>query len=124
MLTVNTADAGGVIHRAIVLVALVCSALIFASFVIFARDQINEAAKHQANEVAAAPANRHTAPQSQQQGQPGRFIERAASDLTSPFRSVVQSSSAWVQHGVPTALGLLLYGVGLGFLARFSRGSA
>jgi hypothetical protein len=44
--------------------------------------------------------------------------------LTSPFRSIVQSDSQWVLHGVPTIFALLVYGVGLGYLARFSRGTS
>jgi len=121
MLTAPAADSGRVIHRALVTVALICSGLVFVSFVMFARDQIAGASKQQAN--AVSPSARSPAP-SKQQGEPGRFIDGAARALTSPFRSIVQSGSAWVQHGVPTLLGLLVYGVGLGFLARYSRGLA
>jgi hypothetical protein len=31
----------------------------------------------------------------------------------------VQSRSDWVSRGVPTLLALLVYGLGLGFLARY-----
>jgi hypothetical protein len=54
--------------------------------------------------------------------QPRLFIDNAASALTSPFRSLVQSDSQWVERGLPTILALLVYGVGIGYLARFSRG--
>jgi hypothetical protein len=125
MLTVAAADAGGVIHRALVLVALACSGLVLASFVMFARDQIAGAAKQQANAVSSPPPGQVALPpKPKPQGQPGRFIDGAAGNLTSPFRSIVQSGSAWVDHGVPTILALLVYGVGLGYLARFSRGFA
>jgi hypothetical protein len=125
MLTARAADARGVIHRAIVLVALACSGLVLASFVMFARDQISGAAKQQANAVSSPPPGQVPVPSKPKpQGQPGRFIDGAASDLTSPFRSIVQSGSAWVQRGIPTVLALLVYGVGLGYLARFSRGFA
>lgn len=124
MLTVHPADHYCVLHRALVLIAIACSALLVASFGMFARDQIAGAAKHQANEVNSASVNQTPASTPKPRAEPGRFIVGAASKLSSPFRSVVQSGSAWVQRGVPTILGLLVYGVGIGFLARFSRGFA
>jgi hypothetical protein len=123
MLSAGPADGEGVIHRALVVIALVCSGLVLASFVIFARDQIAGAAKVQANAVtssATAPA----APKAKERSQPGRFIVGAAGKLTSPFSSIIQSGSAWVKRGIPTILALLVYGVGLGYLARYSRGFA
>ena len=38
--------------------------------------------------------------------------------LLGPFVDLVDSDDAWVARGVPTLLALLLYGVGLGFLAN------
>jgi hypothetical protein len=124
MLTARAADARHVIHRVLVLVALFCSGLVLASFVMFARDQIAGASKHQANEVVSSEPATTAAPPQKAEGQPGRFIHSAASKLTSPFRSIIESTSAWVERGVPTILALLVYGVGLGFLARYSRGFA
>ena len=112
------------IHRVLVTVALVCSGLVLASFVMFARNQISGASKTQVNAISSSATSQPAAPPPKQEAQPGRFINEAASKLTSPFRSVVQSTSAWVQRGVPTLLALLVYGVGLGFLARYSRGMA
>lgn len=123
MLTGPSADARGVIHRAIVLVALGCCGLVLASFVMFARDQIASASTHQANEVVSSVPVQ-TPPPPHVESQPGRFIDGAASKLTSPFRSIIQSSSTWVERGLPTLLALLVYGGGLGFLARYSRGLA
>jgi hypothetical protein len=45
-------------------------------------------------------------------------IDDANDVLLAPFASVIDSDSAWVNHGVPALLGLLLYGVGLGLLAN------
>jgi hypothetical protein len=47
-----------------------------------------------------------------------------ARKLTSPFASVVVSDDAWVEHGIPLVLALLVYGAGLGFLARWASGRA
>ena len=49
-------------------------------------------------------------------------FDGAAKLLTSPFDSVVHSNSQWVLRLVPTLFALLVYGAGLGYLARFSRG--
>jgi hypothetical protein len=111
-------------YRLIRSVAFVCCALVLASFGIFARDQVAGASKQQANAVASAPVGPPVPAQPKQEGQPGRFINGAAGKLTSPFQSIVRSGSAWVEHGLPTIFALLVYGVGLGYLARYSRGFA
>jgi hypothetical protein len=91
----------------------------------FARDQIAGASVHQQNEIAVgAPHTPSTAVTAStgKHAQPRRFIDGAARALTSPFRSIVQTDSQWVLHAIPTIFALLVYGVGLGYLARFSRG--
>ncbi len=112
-----------VIHRILVLLALACSALVLISFALFARDQLAGASKHQQSELASGtspvpgtlPAIHHVA-------QPRRFIDGAAHTLDSPFASIVQSDTPWVVRGVPTIFALLVYGIGLGYLARYSSG--
>jgi hypothetical protein len=123
MLTARHADGGAVIHRALLVTALVCCALVAASFVLFARDELAGASKHQQNEIASATPAATPGPKPiHEEGQPRRTIDTAAHVLTTPFRSIVQSDSQWVQRGLPTILALLLYGAGLGYLARYSRG--
>lgn len=90
-----------------------------ASFALFAIDQASGASKHQ---VAAlgGPVSDQTA--SQRPGQPRRFIDGAASVLTSPFRSVIHSgSSEWGAEIEYTLLAVIVYGFGIGFLARWAR---
>lgn len=121
------------LHRAIVLVSLTCCTLVCASFGLFAHDQIAGASEHQQSELAATPSPRTlaglaTAPVARsvrshrphRVGQPRRFIDGAARELISPFRSLVGSANPWVTRGVPTVVALLVYGLGLGFLARFA----
>jgi hypothetical protein len=123
MLDAWAADIASVIHRVLVLTALACCALVVVSFTLFARDQIAGASKHQQNELASgAPLTPPPIQVPRQVAQPRRFIDAAYRTLTSPFRSIVQSDSQWVLHGVPTICALLVYGLGLGYLARFSRG--
>ncbi len=111
------------IHRFLVLAAVGCSVLVVASFALFARDQLAGASAHQQRELASgttiSPGG--LAPP-HQVAQPRRFIDSAAKTLDSPFASIVQSDSPWVIHGVPTVFALLVYGVGLGYLARYSSG--
>jgi hypothetical protein len=114
-----------VVHRLLVFTSIVCCALVAASFAMFARDQVAGASKHQQNElVAGAPTTTGPIPVHKATAQPRKFIDAAARDLTSPFKSLVQSDSQWVLHGIPTILALLAYGAGLGFAARYTRGMA
>jgi hypothetical protein len=124
MLATQAADTGSVISRAIKLASLVCCALVLLSFAFFARDQVAGASVHQQTELASGsdtvptPAPTPTKPHAQ----PRRFIDGAAKALTAPFDAIVQSSNAWVKHGLPAAFGLIVYGLGLGYLGRFSSG--
>ena len=117
-----------VVYRALRLVSVACCALVVTSFAMFAYDQVSNASQHQQSELAtgarptyaASTANTGTST-THRRGQPGRFIDDAANQLTSPFRMIVASASQWVQHGLETVFALAFYGLGLGFLARYSR---
>ncbi|HWE34100.1 MAG TPA: hypothetical protein VG410_11480 [Solirubrobacteraceae bacterium] len=123
MLEPPAADTETVMHRLLVLVACACSALVLASFAMFARDQLAGASAHQVAEInAPPPGSSQSATQPVHHAQPRRFIDGAASTLTSPFSSIVQSDNPWVKHALPTIFALLVYGVGIGYTARFTRG--
>lgn len=126
MLTGPPADTDGVIHRVLAAISLVCCVLVFASFALFARDQVAGASKHQQSELVGTAVQPPGAAKLKVKpvGQPRRFIDGAAGKLTSPFDSFVHSDNAWVKHGVPAALALLVYGLGLGILGRFAQGGA
>jgi hypothetical protein len=118
MLAAAAADTSGVIYRALRLLSLLCCALVLLSFAMFARDQMAGASANQQSELATG-SNAPTAT-SKPHAQPRRFIDSAAKDLTAPFGAVVQSSNTWVKHGLPAAFALLVYGLGLGYLARYA----
>ena len=122
MLTASPSDTPSVIHRVLVFASIACCLLVTASFVLFAREQASGASKAQVAQLAAPIAAASGPASPRPEAQPRQFIDSIAHSLTSPFASVVSSHSAWVDHGVPTVLGLLVYGVGLGYLARYSRG--
>jgi hypothetical protein len=110
-------------NRVLALVAYVCCGLVIGSFALFAYDQVAGASEHQQRElVAGQQTNPSSVPVVRRHGQPRAFIDGAANFLTSPFRSLVHSDSAWVEHLLPALVALLFYGVGLGYLARYSSG--
>ena len=119
MLIPSAADAGGVISRALMMCAFICCFFLIASFGLFAIDQASGASKRQVAELsshpAAGPAVAHPP------AQPRRFIDGAARALTSPFRSFMHSNSDWAIEIGSTLGALLLYGLGLGYLARWAR---
>jgi hypothetical protein len=99
--------------------AFICCALVVVSFALFARDQMAGASAHQqsalvAGAVATAPAGAST----QRHAEPRRVIDGAAKVLTMPFDAIVPSNNQWVKRGLPTMFALIVYGVGLGYLAR------
>ncbi len=123
MLATAAADTRSVIHRALVFLSIVSCAFVFVSFLLFARDQTASASKHQTSELVAGPGVQGTSTKAHKKAQPRRFIDDAAHTLTSPFDSIVRSKNPWVSHGIPALLALLVYGPGLGFLARVAQPS-
>jgi hypothetical protein len=115
-----------------VLTSWVCCALVAISFTLFALNEVSGASAHQVTAikvtqafnangqpVASTPA---PAAPTKPVGQPKRFIDGAAKVLTSPFSSIVESDNQWVTHGLPTLFALLAYGLGIGYVPRFTRG--
>jgi DNA-binding transcriptional LysR family regulator len=112
-----------VIHRVLVIAAWICCGLVIASFGLFTRDQLAGASEQQTTEiVAGAPNNPTPVAVVRHHGQPRRFIDGAAADLTAPFRSLLHTDSVWVTEITETILALLVYGLGIGLLARYVRG--
>jgi hypothetical protein len=106
---------------------MACCTLVAVSFVLFARDQLAGASAHQQKAVATsttlAGPTRIVVKKPSDELQPRQFIDDAAHALTSPFDSFVHSGGEWARHGVPALLALFVYGVGLGYLARWSSGT-
>lgn len=123
MLEALAADHGSVLGRGLVICAYVCCAFVIASFGLFARDQLSGASKHQAAQIAAGtPTSPGVTTTRSRPGAVRRFIDNAARALTSPFRAVFQSSSLWANRIFAVVCAVLVYGLGLGYLARYSRG--
>jgi hypothetical protein len=109
------------VARLIRLVAVVTSLLILVSFGFFAVDQLNSASRREQQAVSDSSPTKGALPEPRHRKQPRRFIDGAAHTLLEPFSGLAPGKDAWVRRLIPTGVGLLLYGVGLAFLARYAR---
>ena len=113
------------------LLALALSAVVALSFILFAIDEIDRGSKVQQQAVGEGTGNRvkiaiDPAPSAKQESlreqehsKVREGIDDADDVLLQPFSGLIDSDSNWVTRGVPTLLGLLVYGLGLGLLANF-----
>ena len=113
------------------LAAIIASIVVLLGFAFFAVDEMDKGSKIQQNAldngsrtsasaegVAIAPTPDEEAARERRNGAPRELIDDANDILLAPFAVLLDSDSAWVNHGVPALLALLLYGVGLGLLAN------
>ena len=121
MLVGDGADLTRVVSRGLIACSFVCCALVVLSFALFALGQASGASNNQVAELNGGSATGHAGHVAHAPGQPRRFIDGASAALTSPFRSVIHSDSRWAVKIVSTILALLLYGLGLGYLARWAK---
>src|SRR4029077_16671957 len=94
-----------------------------ASFGLYAVNQTNTASAHQQESLASNGAEARVVTTSETTTKGVRaVIDEVAKTLTPPFKGVTASSnSEWVKRGAGMGFALLVYGFGLGFLARFIR---
>jgi hypothetical protein len=113
------------------LIAIVISVIVLLGFGLFAIDEMDRGSKTQqtalANELeggkpettlAIAPDAAQEAARERKHGAVREAIDDANDVLLGPFADLVGSKNAWVMHGVPALMALLLYGLGLGLLAN------
>jgi hypothetical protein len=120
----------GVLQRALHLAAVICSLLVVAGWGWFAADETDAASKSTQAEIAGLTAARTVDPAPDQErarqrvnSKPHEIVDDANDVLLRPFAGVVSgSSSKWLRRTVPALLALLVYGFGLGLLARFAAG--
>jgi hypothetical protein len=113
-------------------VALVACAIVAVSFALFALDETRDASKRSAVAVAGleGTSNADANPGEERAREHAHGPVREAIDdvddvLLRPFARVADGAgSTWVRRGVPALLALLVYGLGLPFLARYARGRA
>jgi hypothetical protein len=111
--------------------------IVGASFFVFAINQTKSASAQQTEEVnggkpvggtnptpAATNTTTATTPANapKKENSVHKALDEASSSLTSPFAGIVSSSdSEWATRGVRLLLALVVYGFGLGYLARMLR---
>ena len=114
------------LERPLRIIAIVLSLVIVAGFCMFALDEFNRASSEQTrslkgNELADPdPAGERQ--RERRHSTAREYIDDANDILLKPFAGIVGSGSRWAQRGVPTLLGLFVYGFGLAYLARFMHG--
>jgi hypothetical protein len=111
--------------------SIAASAIVALSFIMFAADEIDRGSKEQQRALGEGTGNRvqiaiEPAPiaaredlREQEHSSAREAIDDADDVLLQPFSGLIASKSNWVTRGVPTLIGLLVYGFGLGLLANF-----
>jgi hypothetical protein len=106
------------------LVSILCSLVLLASFAMFASDQAGAGSKHTVAEISAGDNSQAPSPQpvkaKKKHGAVRTAIDDVNAKLVSPFSGVVTGGSPWKKHIAEAVLGFLVFGVGLGFLARYA----
>jgi hypothetical protein len=98
-------------------IALVSCAIIALSFGLFAAEQASDASQGQVSAVVD-PGGTAERQRESHHTKARETIDDVNDVILRPFASPVSSSSVWVKRGVPTLLGLLVYGLLLLYVAR------
>ena len=108
--------------------AIAISVIVVLGFAMFAvneadkgsqaqQDKLERELGHAPNDLVAPNAH-DEAFREAHQGKFHEAIDDVNDVLLRPFVDLVDSDSAWVNHGIPALLALLIYGFGLGMLAN------
>ncbi len=114
------------LERSIRNLAILLSLIVASGFMLFALEDIDRGSANSVQRIAGYAATSPSAAgereRERRHGQPREAIDDVNDVLLKPFAGLSDSAeSRWVQRGVPSLLGLLIYGVGLGFLARYTK---
>jgi hypothetical protein len=116
---------GSSIVRLLRISSILICLIVASSFLVFAANQTKAASANQQEQVAAITPGSAPPPKTQSGSHEGTLrkdLDDASNALTSPFAGIVSdSSSEWATRGGRLILALLVYGFGLGFLARTLR---
>ena len=105
-------------------VAIAVSVVVVIGFALFAIDEADKGSKTQQAKLerelgtTVAPDAPEEALRERNHGAVREAIDDANDVLLRPFAEIVDSNNAWVNHGIPALLALLIYGLGLGLLAN------
>lgn len=118
------------IERVLRFAAIACSLLVIAGWGWFAADQASSASEQTQAEIAGDAASTKPSPDPDQEADREKvnsdlheYVDDANDLLLKPFAPIAENSdSKWVRRTVPALLALLVYGFGLGTLARVAAG--
>jgi hypothetical protein len=108
--------------------AIAISAVVVLGFALFAINETDKGSRAQQDKLErelghapddlVAPNTHDEAFREAHQGKFHEAVDDANDVLLRPFVDLIDSNSAWVNHGIPALLALLIYGFGLGLLAN------
>jgi hypothetical protein len=103
--------------------AIAASLFVITGFAMFASDEMTHASSQQVSYLSGAPGQERTR---EAHHSPLReAIDDVDDVLLAPFTwAEPEGGDKWARRGLPALVALVVYGFGLGFLARFSRGRA
>jgi hypothetical protein len=115
--------------RVLKLASLAICLIVIASFALFVINRTSDASAHQQQELNGETSGAGGEPSSAiapdnggRKGSARRTIDEVSEAVTSPFAALTESSnSEWVIHSVDLGVALLVYGFGLGYIARTIR---
>jgi hypothetical protein len=98
-------------------IALVSCSIIALSFVLFAAEQASDASQGQVSAVVD-PGGSTERQRESHHTKARETIDDVNDVILRPFAASLSSDNVWVKRGVPTLLGLLVYGLLLLYVAR------
>lgn len=112
------------------ILSIALSAVVLLGFGLFVIDETGEASRDASAQIAGRDVGTIALPTPQEESvrerehSGARELVNDVNDVVlAPFAMLTDDENdAWLRRGVPALLGLLVYGFGLGMLARFSRG--
>jgi hypothetical protein len=113
-----------VLERPLRYLAIALSLIIAIGFTLFALEDIGRASEQSEHRVAGFTAANPSPAGERERERRHSDVREAIDDvndvLLSPFAGITANeTSRWARRGVPAMLGLLVYGFGLGYLARW-----
>ena len=119
------------LERPLRYLAISLSLIVALGFTLFALEDFGRASERSEQRIAgyaaASPSPTGERERERRHGGAREMIDDVNDVLLSPFAGLTANeTSRWARRGVPAMLGLLVYGFGLGYLARFmtARGTA
>jgi hypothetical protein len=110
----------GLLAKVLRLASVTICLVLMLSFIVFAANQTKSASGHQREVLGESASSIHHG-STTKEGSVRKDLDEAFFELTSPFSGIVSSSSEWADRGFRLILALLVYGFGLGYLARVLR---